>query len=86
MRNLIKKMLGRPRWSDLAIDIYERQVALENAQQIARISLGDKWAASKSRATPHVRYIEVEFWGNRPPPMVSIYVEFGPVPTVKEAK
>lgn len=85
MRNLINKLLGRRRWSDLAIDIYERQIALARAQKIARITLGEKWAAAKSQATPHRRLIEIEFYtANVPEPQIS--VTFGPPPVVKEIR
>lgn len=82
MRTLINKLLGRQRWSELAIDIYERQDALARAQKIARITLGDRWAAGKSKATPHRRIIEVEFWGSD---YAQVNVVFGPPPIIKES-
>jgi hypothetical protein len=85
MKNLIRRMLGQKRWSDLAVEIYERQVELERRQRIARITLGAKWAAAKERATPHKRVIEVEFYAPGYPP-AQVSVEFGPPPMIKVAR
>lgn len=78
---LLRHLL-RPRWSELAIETYERQIALAEAQKTALQRLQLRWASDKETSTPHKRRIRLDIY--LPAHLQCIHVEFGPVPELKE--
>lgn len=83
MKNLVGRIFGRRIWSDLAIETFERQVALKEKQESIAASVRTKWAAKKEKEVPHRRVVYLDLY--RPDP-ATISVEFGPPPTLEERK
>lgn len=75
--NWLRKMFARETHTELAIDIYERQEALKQKQQLARDALGTKYACHESRALPRkgsaqAERVISETFG--PPPKLNVIV------------
>lgn len=81
--NLMTKLFRRRIWSDLAIETFERQVALKEKQDTIAASVRAKWAAKKEKEVPHKQVVYLDLY--RPAP-ATISVEFGPPPTLEERK
>lgn len=75
MRKLFN-FLFRPKWSELAIETFERQISLAERQKIAKAILGSKWAGAREKATPHRR-------SEAQPYASEISAEFGPPPRLR---
>lgn len=76
MRRLFT-FLSRPRWSELAIETYERQISLAERQKNIREALGSKWAGAREKEVPHRKVEQAMLYSSE------LHFEFGPPPRLK---
>lgn len=72
------RQLFRPKFSDLAIEIYERQVSLAEKQAVKRLEL--RWSGHKQHVTPHRRLEWLELYS--PAQHNELHFEYGPPPRI----
>lgn len=77
------RQLFRPKFSDLAIETYERQVSLAERQETVRKRLELHWSGRKEKTTPHHRFAWLELYS--PAQHNELHFEYGPVSNLKEA-